>query len=116
MPVVININPYTIKQKVDNAINDENGMAKLTSVVRQDCNEYCKEQTGMLIISSYTHSRLSEGMIVWQTPYAARQYYEIRTAHTDVNPKASWRWCEVAKTNHLYQWQEQAQKIARLYK
>ena len=114
MSVKINIDGDKISYKIDRTI--KNGMAMLSAVVLQDCNKYCKEDTGTLMISSYVHSKLDEGKLVWQTPYAARQYYEIRTAYKDVNSQASWRWCEVAKTNHLDRWQKQAQAIARLYK
>ena len=114
MSVKINIDGDKIAYKIDRTI--KNGMAMLSAVVLHDCNKYCKEDTGALMISSYVHSKLDEGKLVWQTPYAARQYYEIRTAYKDVNSNASWRWCEVAKTNHLDRWQKQAQEIARLYK
>ena len=114
MAVKMEINGDTIKYKIDRTI--KNGMGMLASEILRDCNKYCKEDTGALIISSYIHSRLNEGLLIWQTPYAARQYYEIRTAHPDVNSQASWRWCEVAKNNHLKKWQRQAQAIARLYK
>lgn len=114
MAVKMEINGDTIKYKIDRAI--KNGMGMLSSEILRDCNKYCKEDTGALIISSYVHSRLDEGLLIWQTPYAARQYYEIRTAYPDVNSQASWRWCEVAKNNHLDKWQRQAQAIARLYK
>ena len=114
MPVRIDINADKIKYKIDRTI--KNGMGMLSSEILRDCNKYCKEDTRMLMISSYIHSRLDEGLLIWQTPYAARQYYEIRTAYTDVNANASWRWCEVAKTNHKDKWERQAQAIARLYK
>lgn len=114
MAVKMEINGDTIKYKIDRTI--KNGMGMLASEILRDCNKYCKEDTGALIISSYVHSRLNEGLLIWQTPYAARQYYEIRTAYPDVNSQASWRWCEVAKNNHLEKWKRQAQAIARLYK
>lgn len=113
MAVKMEINGDTIKYKIDRAI--KNGMGMLSSEILRDCNKYCKEDTGALIISSYVHSRLDEGLLIWQTPYAARQYYEIRTAYPDVNSQASWRWCEVAKNNHLDKWQRQAQAITRYY-
>ena len=113
MPVKINIDADKITYKIERTIN--NGMGMLASQILRDCNRYCKEDTGMLIASSYIHSDLNNGKLVWQTPYAARQYYEIRTAHTDVNSEASWRWCEVAKANHKERWGRQAQAIARLY-
>ena len=114
MPVRQNIDYAKIRQKAENPLTSK-GLEMLTSQVRRDCNMYCKEDTGMLIASSMIHSRLSEGLVIWQTPYAARQYYEIRTAYKDVNPNASWRWCEVAKNNYQAKWLEQAKAIARLY-
>ena len=114
MPVFINVSAENISRKIDRTFKD--GMEKLSTVVLQDCNKYCKEDTGMLIISSLTHSELDKGKLVWQTPYAARQYYEIRTAYKDVNPLASWRWCEVAKNIHGERWARQAQAIKRYYK
>ena len=114
MAVKIDIDANRIAVKMDNAW--KSGLEMLSSQILRDCNRYCKEDTGMLIMSSYIHSRLKEGVLIWQTPYAARQYYAIRTAYHDVNPDASWRWCEVAKNNHLERWQRQAQAITRLYK
>ena len=114
MSVRINIDRAGIIQKADAAW--KSGLPQLTSIVREDCNKYCKMDTGTLIASSLTHSELNKGRIVWQTPYAARQYYEIRTAYKDKNPGASWRWCEVAKQNHKETWKKQAKASERLYR
>ena len=113
MSVKINIDGDKIHYKIERTI--KNGMGMLASQILRDCNLYCKEDTGMLIASSYIHSDLNNGKLVWQTPYAARQYYEIRTAYPDVNSNATWRWCEVAKNNHKNDWARQAQAITRLY-
>ena len=98
MSVKILVNEDTIQVKIDNAW--KSGLEMLSSQVLKDCNRYCKEDTGMLILSSFIHSDLKKGRLVWQTPYAARQYYEIQTAYKDVNANASWRWCELAKSLH----------------
>lgn len=113
MAVKIQINGNTIQAKMDNAWS--NGVEMLSSQILKDCNQYCKEDTGMLIMSSYIHSDLKKGLLIWRTPYAARQYYEIPTAYKDVNSRATWRWCEVAKSTHKATWARQAQAIARLY-
>ena len=113
MSVKIIVNENTIQAKIDNTW--KSGLEMLSSEILRDCNRYCKEDTGMLIMSSYIHSRLKEGLLIWQTPYAARQYYEIQTAYKDVNSNASWRWCEVAKNNHRDRWARQAQEIVRKY-
>lgn len=114
MAVRIKIDENSIKATIDNTW--QNGLEMLSSQILKDCNMYCKEDTGMLIMSSWIHSRLKEGLLIWNTPYAARQYYEIPTAYTDVNSNATWRWCEVAKQNHLADWGRQAQAIMRLYR
>lgn len=113
MSVKINISETGIKAKIDNIW--ETGLEMLSSQILKDCNLYCKEDTGMLILSSYIHSDLKHGKLIWNTPYAARQYYEIQTAYPDVNSNASWRWCELAKTRHQADWGRQAQAIMRLY-
>jgi hypothetical protein len=114
MSVKITVNEGSIQARIDNTW--QNGLEMLSSQILRDCNKYCKEDTGMLIMSSYIHSDLKHGRLVWQTPYAARQYYEIPTAYKDVNSEASWRWCELAKSLHEADWGRQAQAIMRLYR
>ena len=114
MSVKINVSETGIKATIDNTW--KTGLEMLSSQILRDCNRYCKEDTGMLIMSSLIHSDLKNGRLVWNTPYAARQYYAIQTAYKDVNAQASWRWCELAKQLHMEQWGRQAQAIMRLYK
>ena len=113
MSVKIQIDSNHIKAKIDSTW--ESGREMLSSIILRDCNKYCKQDTGMLIMSSYIHSQLKKGLLIWRTPYAARQYYAIPTAYKDVNPQASWRWCEVAKNNHKDTGARQAQAIMRYY-
>lgn len=113
MPVRINISKGAVAAKVETAF--KKGLPMLAEEILNDCNEYCKMDSGTLIASSLTHSRPQEGLLIWQTPYARRQYWEIRTAYaTDGHPKATWKWCEVAKKNHLKQWQRQAQRAMEM--
>lgn len=114
MPVRIKVDENHIKTVIDAKWN--NGLAMLSAIILTDCNKYCKMRDGQLVMSSLIHSDLQKGLLVWQTPYAARQYYEIQTAYTEVNAQASWRWCEVAKQNHQADWVKQAQAIMRLYR
>lgn len=113
MPVKVNIDLAKLESKLNRTV--KNGMGMISSIILRDCNKYCKEDTGMLIASSLIHSRLNDGLLIWQTPYAARQYYAIPTAYHDVNSNATWRWCEVAKNNHQANWVRQAQAIMRYY-
>ena len=114
MSVKININANSIKATIDQTW--DTGLEMISSIILKDCNEFCKEDTGMLIISSYIHSDLKKGRLVWHTPYAASQYYKIQTAHKDVNSRATWRWVEVASKLYKALWGRQAQAIMRLYK
>ena len=109
MPVTIKFDAATTTLRITNAFNSRMGL--LASEVLNDCNQYCKEDTGTLIASSLIHSRLDEGQLIWQTPYARRQYWAIRTAFTDVNPQATWKWCEVAKNHYKDRWERQLQML-----
>ena len=109
-------------------------LPQISEEILNDCNEYCKMDTGALIQSSMLHSEIGgrtgalaltrgstraiaqsqalEGTkLIWRTPYARRQYWEIRTAYRDVNPKATWKWCEAAKAAHASRWREQAKRL-----
>lgn len=112
MATRINIPRGQVQARVNDAFR--RGLPLLTATVRDDCNEYCKEDTGMLIASSMVHSVLSDGKVIWQTPYAKRQYWEIRTAYHDVNPKATWKWAEAAKRQHADDWAAQAQRLMEM--
>ncbi len=111
MPVKISISRSAVEAKIQAAWKQ--GLGKLSTEILNDCNQYCKEDTGMLIASSLEHSKPEEGKLIWQTPYARIQYWKIRTAYKDVNPNASWKWCDVAKRHHLKRWERQAQMILK---
>lgn len=108
MPVRINIDPDQCAAKVQGAW--DKGLYALSSQVLADCNKYCKEDTGTLIESSNTHSKLSEGKLIWQTQYARRQYWEIQTSLT---PGRTWKWCETAKSKFKQVWKRIAEKGLR---
>ena len=108
MPVRINIDPARVAAKVNTAWKA--GLPLLSEEILADCNEFCKEDTGTLIQSSLIHSQPDKGKLIWQTPYARRQYWAIRTAHKDKNPQATWKWCEAAKARWKDRWDRLAQK------
>lgn len=109
MSVKVNIPEAKIAIKYDQKWKKHLG--ELTSIILDDANEYCKFDKGTLAQSALIHSIPSEGRIIWQTPYARRQYWEIRTAHTDMNTKATWKWFEAAKAANKEQWTAQAEKL-----
>lgn len=106
MPVKVRISPEQVQAKVMGAFSKS--LYGLTTEILADCNEYVKRSPNHTMRdSSLIHSRPAEGVIVWETPYAKRQYWEIQTALT---PGTTWRWIETAKRKHLKQWQALAQK------
>ncbi len=109
MPVTIKIDQSKCVAKITNHFKSKMGL--LASEILNDCNQYCKWDTGMLVASSYIHSRLDEGLLIWRTPYARRQYWAIPTAYTDYNSKATWKWCEAAKRDRMSIWTKQAQRL-----
>lgn len=110
MPVKVNISKSQVKTRIETAWKA--ALPILSEEILNDCNEYCKEREGTLIASSLTHSRPQDGLLIWRTPYARRQYWLI-TAHKDKNPSASWKWCEVAKRRHVKKWQGLAQRALK---
>lgn len=108
MPVRINIDPNQIEAKVQGAFNK--GLYALSGQILQDCNEFCKEDQHTLIDSSIASSILAEGKLVWDTAYAKRQYWEIKTSLT---PGRTWKWCEAAKRKYKHRWERQAEKAVR---
>ena len=113
MPVKISIDKMKIKHTVDAAWN--NALPILTREILDDVNEYCKYDTGALVQSSYLHTKYERGMMIWQTPYARRQYWEIQTAYTQAgHPKATWKWAEVAKRHNMEKWQRQADVLFKM--
>lgn len=112
MAVKVKIDKSAVAAKVEGAWGK--GLALLTNEIMNDCNEYCKEDSGILKASALIHSEPENGKVIWQSAYARRQYWEIQTAVKDTNPKASWKWCEVAKMHHRDQWARQAQRLLEM--
>lgn len=108
MPVRINIDPNQCAAKVEGAW--QKGLFVLTSQIMGDCNQYVKRDHGDLEGSSTIHTNLNTGEIIWDMPYAKRQYWEIKTSLT---PGRTWKWCETAKRKHKDTWRRQAEKALR---
>lgn len=109
--VRINISESAVAAKVQGAF--QKGLYALSTEILEDCNAYCKEADGTLKESAEIHSIREKGLLIWQTPYARRQYWAIRTAYKDKNPNATWKWCEVAKKHRVLRWKKLAEKAVR---
>ena len=87
-------------------------MAMVSAVAEQalsDCNYFAKRDQGTLIESSQTASDVENGQLVWDTPYARRQYY-TGAPSLDQNPNASILGCEEAHDHSGREWDKIAQK------
>ena len=100
------IDPAKVGARVMNVFHQD-VLPELSEEILADCNEYCKEDHRTLILSSLAHSKPKEGKLVWETPYAKRQYWEIKTSLT---PGRTWKWCETAKRKHKARWQKLAER------
>lgn len=108
MPIKIRIDPNKVGLKVMGAWDES--LLPLSSQILQDCNQYVKVDQHTLESSSYTASDLKNGKLVWDTPYAKRQYWAIQTSLT---PGRTWKWCETAKRKYKEDWQRLAEKLLR---
>ena len=108
MPVRIEISQSKVEAKVKGAW--DKGLYVLSSQVLNDCNQYVKVDQHTMESSSYAASQLSEGKLIWDTPYAKRQYWAIQTSLT---PGRTWKWCETAKRKCKATWQKLAEKLLR---
>ena len=101
MSVTFNFDIPEIMGSIEQA--NREAIAIMGEQVLADSNYYCKKDQSMLIDSSLSNSDLESGVIVWDTPYAQRQYY-LESAHTDKNPNAQMMWAHKAKDVHCDQW------------
>ena len=111
MSVKIEINKAACAAKVETAW--ESCLPELSNEILKDCQRYVKVRSHELETSALIHSDLKHGQLVWKTPYARRQYWEIKTALKGVNPEASWQWAELAKRRHLDEWTRRAQQLLK---
>lgn len=78
----------------------------------EDCNRYCRKQSGKLIASSYFSSDIANGELIWNTPYARKVYY-LGEPLTNINPLASKMWAHKAGNIHFAKWRELAAQVMR---
>jgi hypothetical protein len=112
MAVKVNFNGDTVAARVQGAW--DKGLAILTEEILNDSNQFVKVDKHTLENSAMIHSVPKDGIIIWQTPYARRQYWAIQTASKDINPNASWKWFHVAKSQLMGKWEQQAQRLMEM--
>lgn len=85
----------------------KNGQRALDAQVLKDSNYYAPMDQGDLIQSGIRFTNPGSGMIMWQTPYARRLYYNPQYNFSkDKNPNAGGLWFEIAKSRHVKEWEK----------
>lgn len=102
-----NVNVRIDLGNIEQKIKDFNKEAQfiLDQQVLKDSNYYAPMDTSELIRSSLRMSMIGQGLLMWDTPYARRLYYnpQYNFSH-EKNPNAGGLWFENAKANHLSDW------------
>lgn len=88
----------------------------LDQQVLKDSNEFIPFNTGHLRDSSIQESKIGQGLIVWDMPYAKRLFYNPQYNFSkDSNPNAGGRWFDRAKAVHGNEWPDVAKKAVNKY-
>lgn len=101
MSLRVEINSAKVIKKIKAHIAPAQSALDLQVV--KDSNFYCPFREGDLQKSAL-RSKIGSGVIVWDTSYANRQYYDERAKNKDINPNARAKWFEHAKAAHKRDW------------
>jgi hypothetical protein len=80
---------------------------ELSKTALEDCNSFCKVDTGELRASSYKASNFLFGRLVWNTRYAKYAYF-LGEADRSKNPLASTLWAHKAAALYSGKWRNAA--------
>ncbi len=102
-----------LAQKKRKALSEskQRALVALGTVIIRDSDPYVPFMTGMLSQTPMVSSDLESGTIVYDTPYAARQYYgDSFDFRPDTHPQATARWFEHAREEHKGEWKKVAKE------
>ena len=89
MGVKITFDKSNLSMRIKGA--NQKSQTVISNELLKDSNYYAKKDSGELIESSIRASNPEEGLLIWDTPYAKRQYYTGK-ASKDSNPNATKMW------------------------
>lgn len=112
--VNVDFNKGKLRSKISHA--KKVAQTQLDQDVLKDSNYFIPKQDGYLERSGILHSRIGEGHIEWNTPYARRLYYNPQYNFSkDVNPNARGLWFEAAKARYKEDWTQRAKETYKKY-
>lgn len=103
MSVQVQFDTAAVAQKIENRLNKVQAM--LDMQVLKDSNYFCPMDTGMLKNSGILATVPGSGKVIWNTPYAHKQYYECPNKSHQENPNACMKWFEAAKAKWSKAWE-----------
>ena len=89
------------KTKYDEAVDF--ALFATAEQILTDSNYYIKVDYGTLRDSDRYERSNGKIQVIWDTPYAKRQYYTGQPSR-DKNPNASMRWAHKAKRHFMREW------------
>jgi len=92
---------YKTKLKILNVLEHD-----IAEQILKDSNKYIPVDSSKLRDSG----KVEKKNVIWDTPYALKQYYEIPEKTSVNNTNATWRWYETAKAKHGGDWLKLAHK------
>jgi hypothetical protein len=110
MGVRVTLDKAAVKARVEAA--SRKATIIVANELLKDSNYYCREDSGELKRSAIRASKLEEGKLIWNTPYAKRMYY-IGNPVKDKNRNASLMWAQKAADNHREKYIKMAQKAVK---
>ncbi|MBM7585847.1 hypothetical protein JOC86_002389 [Bacillus pakistanensis] len=109
--VKVNLDEAKLKTKREQS--KQAAQMQLDQDVLKDSNFFIPKETGELERSSFRHSRIGLGLLVWKLPQARRLYYNPQYNFSkDANPHAQGLWFEAAKALKRPEWMKE---IGRKY-
>lgn len=103
--VEVKIDHKLIMERIEKEVSSLQG--ELDALVLQDSNFFCPLETGGLQKSAIIDTTLGKGLLIWNTPYARRQYYGEHFDHSKQrNKNACSKWFEAAKARYLPKWEK----------
>ena len=88
--------------------------AFLDNEVIKDTDAYVRYRSGALARSVQTASKVGQGLVVYDTPYAKRVYYDNKSiVSKDVHRHATALWFEASKKKNIGSWMKGVKKILK---
>ena len=78
---------------------------EISKIALEDCNKFCKVDSGETRASSYRASDFVKGKLVWNTKHTRHAYF-LGEADTTKNPLASRMWAHKAAALYTDKWKE----------